>query len=327
MSKQSQTGLPDLVLAHYSPEKPRIVETIQELWSGYGHLYRLQGKSQPPRTSILKHILLPDGVRHPRGWNTDLSHQRKVRSYEVEIHWYKNWVHRVWEVARMPEYLGSQSDQRSFVLHLEDLDAAGFPRRIGSPQGESVEAVIQWLARFHAHFLGAEPKGLWQEGCYWHLGTRPEEYQRMPQGPLKDASEDLDQALRQAKYRTILHGDAKIANFCFSTSGTEVAAVDFQYIGGGVGVKDLAYFVSSCYYEEECQALEEQILGTYFAALKQSVARWHPSVEFAKLEDSWRQLYPVAWADFSRFLQGWSPGHWKLHRYSRSMVQRALNQL
>jgi aminoglycoside phosphotransferase (APT) family kinase protein len=180
---------------------------------------------------------------------------------------------------------------------------------------------------FSRPLLGSRTKGPLARGLLLASGNQTGGIPENASGPLKDAAEDLDQALRQAKYRTILHGDAKIANFCFSTSGTEVAAVDFQYIGGGVGVKDLAYFVSSCYYEEECQALEEQILGTYFVALRQSVARWHPSVEFTGLEDSWRQLYPVAWADFSRFLQGWSPGHWKLHRYSRSMVQRALNQL
>jgi len=34
----------------------------------------------------------------------------------------------------------------------------------------------------------------------------------------------------------------------------EVALVDFQYVGGGVGVKGVAYFVGSCLLPRECAA-------------------------------------------------------------------------
>lgn len=35
----------------------------------------------------------------------------------------------------------------------------------------------------------------------------------------------------------------------------------------------------------------------------------------------------VAWTDFFRFLQGWSPGHWKIHRYSERLARKVLDQL
>ena len=50
-------------------------------------------------------------------------------------------------------------------------------------------------------------------------------------------------------------------------------------------------------------------------------------MDFAALEADWRALYPVAWTDFYRFLQGWSPGHWKLHRYSERLASAVLESL
>ncbi|MFT6034858.1 MAG: hypothetical protein ACI9XJ_000425, partial [Marivirga sp.] len=79
-------------------------EAVQTLWSGYGAIkrYNLAGGKYP--SVIVKHIQLPDGMqnqtaqsnahptqhtqKHPKGGNTDLSHQRKLTSYQVERQWY-----------------------------------------------------------------------------------------------------------------------------------------------------------------------------------------------------------------------------------------------
>ena len=123
-----------------------------------------------------------------------------------------------------------------------------------------------------------------------------------------------------------MHGDAKAANFCFANDG-RVAAVDFQYVGGGCGMKDVAYFMSSCLTEDECEQRETELLDYYFQTLQAALlARGH-STDFQALETDWRALYPVAWTDFFRFLQGWSPGHWKIHRYSRRLAEEVLEQL
>jgi len=60
------------------------IGTIQSLWSGYGSIdrYGLVGSSLG--SVIVKHVRLPERSQHPRGWNSDNSHQRKLRSYQVE---------------------------------------------------------------------------------------------------------------------------------------------------------------------------------------------------------------------------------------------------
>ena len=67
----------------------------------------------------------------------------------------------------------------------------------------------------------------------------------MAPGSLRDAAPSLDQRLRQCRYQTIIHGDAKAANFCRHQSADQVAAVDFQYVGRGCGIIDVMYAISS----------------------------------------------------------------------------------
>ncbi|MEM7699148.1 MAG: oxidoreductase family protein, partial [Verrucomicrobiota bacterium] len=184
-----------------------------------------------------------------------------------------------------------------------------------------------WLANFHATFLGVEPLGLWETGTYWHLETRPDEFAALDHQLWIEAAPLLDRRLREARYQTFVHGDAKLANFCFSPDLQSVAAVDFQYVGGGCGMRDLAYFVGSCLTEDECAEAESSILELYFAELRSCLAAKNRTVEINNLEEEWRTLYPIAWADFHRFLLGWSPGHWKLHHYSESIARRAIESL
>ena len=125
-----------------------------------------------------------------------------------------------------------------------------------------------------------------------------------------------------------MHGDAKLANFCFGERG--VAAVDFQYVGGGAGVKDVAYFFSSCWDGRDCERLAAKYLDRYFELLHERLRLRQPELDAAaraRIESEWRELYPIAWADFYRFLAGWAPEHWKLHDYSRGMLQQVLDEL
>jgi aminoglycoside phosphotransferase (APT) family kinase protein len=122
-----------------------------------------------------------------------------------------------------------------------------------------------------------------------------------------------------------VHGDAKLENVCFARGG-EVALVDFQYAGGGVGVKDVAYFLSSCLSPRECEAQVPRYLDEYFRALVSTVRANSASsaVDVAALECEWRALFPLAWVDFYRFLLGWAPDQVDHDPYSERLTREVL---
>lgn len=300
-------------------------QRLQSLWSGYGEIVRVTLRDAPHDSLVLKYIVLPEQGSHPRGWNTQRSHQRKMHSYQVETHWYQQWSRYCGDACRVAHCYAAHEQDQEQVLLLEDLDTAGFPVRHESLDRQGCERVLDWLAHFHARFMGADPHGLWDIGSYWHLATRPDEWEKMRAGPLKDAADSLDRLLNEAHYQTLIHGDAKLANFCFSADHRRVAAVDFQYVGRGCGMKDVAYFLGSCLDEAQCAQLEETLLDYYFTRLQQALREEGSTIEFGALEEEWRSLYPIAWTDFYRFLAGWMPTHHKIHRYTRQMAERALN--
>lgn len=300
-------------------------EAVQTLWSGYGEIkrYRLAGGKYS--SVVVKHIQLPDSSQHPRGWNTPLSHQRKLQSYQVERRWYQEYVKKTDDQCKVPQCYHAIEEQGELLLIMEDLNAIGYHIRLepGEVSIPNAKNCLTWLAHFHAKFMSVAPDGLWPIGTYWHLDTRPDELGKMQNKALKAAAYDIDKHLNNATYQTLVHGDAKLANFCFS-SGGNVAAVDFQYVGKGCGMKDVAYFISSCFDEVDCEKYEEELLSHYFNELEESIDQ---IIDFQEVKKEWRELYRYAWADFYRFLDGWSPGHWKMHNYSKSIMKKVIDEL
>ena len=302
-------------------------EVVQRLWNGYGQIVRCHLEGGSHKSVIVKHVAWPDERNHPYGWTSDLSHERKLQSYQVETAWYDGFAERCPDECRVPQSLALTTRADGVVMVLEDLDASGFAARHERIGESELDACLLWLATFHATFMGERPDGLWETGTYWHLATRPDELDALVDGPLKAAARTIDDMLSSSPFQTLVHGDAKLANFCFSDDGRRVAVVDFQYVGGGCGMKDVAYFISSCFDEDESEERAPDVLDRYFELLHLAVEQTGKAVDFAALEQDWRTLYPVAWTDFTRFLQGWSPGHWKLHRYSERLAKEVLESL
>jgi thiamine kinase-like enzyme len=246
----------------------------------------------------------------------------------VETNWYESTRNRDKPLlARVPHCLGTKKLGDQVLLVLEDLDASGFAGRRNLVNQREWQACVRWLASFHLENMNQSTEGLWESGTYWHLQTRPDELVRLDDSKLREAAPAIDQKLKGAKYQTLVHGDAKLANFCFNQEGTEVAAVDFQYIGGGCGMKDLAYFVGSCFRDEDAEEIEQEVLNFYFSQIRELVENEDFQIPADELEADWRPLYRVAWADFHRFMKGWSPGHWKLSDYSERITRQVIESL
>lgn len=312
-----------LIVKTTRAENVKPIAVIQSLWGGYGEIVRYGLTGCVRNSVIVKQVKLPGR----RSLKDDLSHRRKVHSYQVETVWYGHWSRHCDADCRVPECLAFESFGNEVVIVLEDLDAAGFPGRRSAVGIDGMRACLSWLANFHATFIGMAPEGLWPTGTYWHLATRPDEWRALSDSALKKAASAIDRTLRESPYQTLVHGDAKLANFCFSQDGNSVAAVDFQYVGGGPGIKDVAYFIDSCLDGENCQRHESALLDFYFQALKQALKSKRKSVDTDAIEQDWRALYPVAWSDFHRFLKGWSPGHWDPDSYSERLTRQVIEQL
>ena len=294
-------------------------QTLQSLWSGYGSIIRVTTNSPAHPTLIIKHIQAPESQHHPRGWQGDTSNARKLRSYQVEANWYQHFSKDCARQCAVPELLYLHEGVGYQLIVMSDLDIHYSDRYSALPK-EFAKVCLQWLARFHAYHLGNSGVGLWPIGCYWHLDTRQDELQAMADGPLKEAAQFLDESLANCTYKTLVHGDAKVANFCFDSVVPSVAAVDFQYVGVGCGMKDVAYLMGSCLSADQCNDYEDELLQAYF----KEMGKLLPSATMVPLEVEWRRLYPVAWADFHRFLEGWMPGHVKIDNYMQQQTLRAL---
>ncbi|MBN2526588.1 MAG: phosphotransferase [Deltaproteobacteria bacterium] len=306
-------------------------ERIQTLWSGYGQIFRatLYGISagNDALPVVIKHVRWPTPKSHPAGWTSDLSHQRKVRSYDVECAFYTTYASRLRTECRVPQLMAIENHDDELLIILEDLDAAGFSVRKYRLSLKEIDVTLRWLAQFHATFLGAPPNGLWPVGTYWHLDTRPDELRSMSDEPLRQAAAKIDGILSDATHQTLVHGDAKVANFCYARRGSGVAAVDFQYVGGGCGMKDVAYFVGSCLGEDECERLEYDLLQRYFGYLKAAIVTLGGDVDARAVEAEWRDLYHVAWVDFHRFIKGWTVENWHTADYSERLKRQVLDNI
>lgn len=308
--------------------KAYFVEEVQALWSDFGSLERY---FSPKRGSnvVVKKIAppSPESSTHPRGWNTSTSHARKLKSYFIESEFYQNFAQYTDHNCSVPQLIAADIQDDRTLLIMDDLAALGFSETREHGSEFLAKQVIHWLAHFHAKFMHVDANKLWPQGGYWHIATRQDELKKMPESELKSFAATIDHKLKQAKFQTLVHGDAKLQNMCFHPEFATVAAVDFQYVGKAAGVVDLMYFLGSAFKQEDLYKYNDSLLEFYLTTLESALKQYKVELNFSELKLEYCELYKFAWADFNRFLQGWNPNSWKVNDFIVEMTNIAIQSI
>ena len=292
------------------------------LWSGCGQIQSGLYNSQPV---VVKLSEIPENINHQVISQSDFAKQRKDKSYLNELNFYNDpTCHTAFENVRPYCYFAKRIGALN-VLILEDFKSNGF-QNIDDYKVEHIYAVVKWLAQFHAQgftLINSKPFPL---GGYWHLETRPDEFERMEFIDLKRHARYLADSLYKAKYQTLIHGDSKLANYAFDDC-YKVLGYDFQYVGSGIGLQDVMLFMTSVFNGEECAKYEESLLNLYFESLNKALSNTMSIKEYELLEHEWRTLWPIVWSDFYRFLNGWKPEHKKITQFMQNKFSEVLNTI
>jgi hypothetical protein len=224
---------------------------------------------------------------------------------------------------------------------------------------ERVHAALGWLGRFHGESWNYLPMGiddfilppldeakyrseggpqrtnLWRNGGYTYLATRRQEYDNLEQNEDSEWSDKLCcpiegsksvaelvadfLAPRGRRFEVFVHGDVKSENMVSDSTETKIAMFDFQYIGLGMGVSDLAKLFT-------CSVPLDMLLGAETPRIEYSMpmcdgersllwAYWHthlkPFADAAGIYYSWNLFvrhWEAALVDWLRFQASW--GFW-----------------
>uniref|UniRef100_A0A7S0GJU8 Protein kinase domain-containing protein n=1 Tax=Proboscia inermis TaxID=420281 RepID=A0A7S0GJU8_9STRA len=189
------------------------VKSIARLWGGMGSVIRVQCDSID---LIIKVIECRNPISHG-----DL---RKAASYVVECNFYMLYSQYLCDSICCKGLHCANDDRGNITIVMTPLPHP----TMHSIEGEdSSLACLRSIAHLHAYFWGeksniAVSNGLAEQGGYWYLDTRPDEYSSMSkhglEGKLRNVARGIDRCLKDHPYQTCLHGDLKVRGECLIAS-------------------------------------------------------------------------------------------------------------
>lgn len=225
--------------------------------------------------------------------------------------------------------------------------------RVGEfERGRLVRAPLEELERGGGGGDGEGGRGVWLNGGYTYLATRREEWDSL----VGDGGSEWSEALTEAvdgegdgecvaevvaevlapsadghgaveDYVTLIHGDVKSENLFASATGEAVAFYDFQYVGLGLGVCDLAkLFTCSVPLGMLVEGGDVPNVLTMQEGEKELLERyWKRLRDMGKREYEWEVFvrhWETALVDWLRFQASW--GFWGNTEWLEARVRSIL---
>jgi hypothetical protein len=297
---------------------------IASLWAGMGWIVCLkcQKTNGCTRTIIAKYVK----CSNPQTFGD----RRKMASYRVEAAFYaSDYCKDLANLGICCQGLSTKDDGNEDITILMDP----LPNQtIHYMVGDVAKAAVRSVARLHSYFWGNEKadcaveNGLAEQGTYWYLDTRPDEFESMSNsglsGKLKKKAHDIDRALKSHTYQTICHGDLKACNMSVSSNSSYVTFVDFQYMGKACPAKDLAYlFCCGLDVDDDfVERQESELLELYIHELKANNVGKDNTAPLPTLMGL-KVGMELAYCDLYRWMLGW--GIWG-NSFLPERVERAI---
>jgi hypothetical protein len=227
--------------------------------------------------------------------------------YEREVRFYELVAPKVG--IRVPACLYSavDLDENSFILLLEDVAPARLADQIGGVTVPEVEVALVELAKLHAPVWGDESV----TALPWlNYGAGQRDQLNAFSGMLFDLfleryagglDELTDSVVRQFRELvatftahephsvTVIHGDCRADNMLYDALGGDVpvVVVDWQTVGAGPGLLDVAYLLGTGLDPDARLAAEERLVRDYHDAITAADVAGYP----------WEQC----WEDYRRY--------------------------
>ena len=215
-----------------------------------------------------------------------------IAAYEREVLFYQRLAHRTSLPTPTCHYSDIDTATGMHILLLEDLGSAGVGSRVAGCSAGQAEMAIHQIAGFHAAWwesslleeldwlrgFARDPVAIRDAHERWWPDFLRQAGDRLPDGireigeRIGDHRAKMMQRPQGTSPRTLRHGDYMLDNLVFGTprGGAPITVIDWQRMGIGSGIGDVAYFLGENLYPETRRAVEMGLLGDYHRILVDS---------------------------------------------------------
>ena len=211
-----------------------------------------------------------------------------IAAYEREVRFYQRLARQTSLPTPTCYYSDVNTETGMHILLLEDLAPARSGSRVAGCSLDQAEIAVSHIANFHATWwekpqleeiswltdVDFDPVALSDAHDRWWPDFLRQAEHRLPD-PIKEIGERLGQhranIMRHlgTSPRTLLQGDYHLDNLFFGTpeGGLPFAVVDWQRMGRGRGVGDVAEFLGGSLQPDDRRAIEMDLLRAYHQIL------------------------------------------------------------